>query len=81
MVNEIAVSDSTGGPVGEAMEKRSKLWVLLGVVALALFNYPLLTIVNRDLCYEGIPLLIYYLFGVWLIAIVMLFLGKRFLSS
>ena len=81
MVNEAAVLDTTGGPGGAVMEKRSKLWVWLGVLVLALFNYPLLTIVNRDLCYEGIPLLIYYLFGVWLLAIVILFLGKRFLSS
>ena len=80
MVNEAAVLDTTGGPGGAVMEKRSKLWVWLGVLVLALFNYPLLTIANRDLCYEGIPLLIYYLFGVWLLAIVGLFLGKRFLS-
>ena len=63
------------------MEKRGKLWVLLGVLAFALFNYPLLKIANRDLCWDGIPLLVYYLFGVWLLVIVMLFLGKRFLSS
>ena len=62
------------------MEKRGKLWVLLGVWVWALLNYPLLTIVNRDLCYAGIPLLIYYFFGVWLLAIGILFLGKRFLS-
>jgi CDP-diglyceride synthetase len=80
VVNEAAVLDTSGGPVGAVMEKRSKLWVWLGVLVLALFNYPLLTIANRDLCYEGIPLLIYYLFGVWLLAIVGLFLGKRFLS-
>ena len=55
MVNEAAVLDTTGGPGGAVMEKRSKLWVWLGVLVLALFNYPLLTIANRDLCYEGIP--------------------------
>jgi hypothetical protein len=63
------------------MEKRSKLWVLLGIIVLALLNFPLLTIVNRDLCYAGIPLLIYYLFGVWLLAIGILAWGRRFLSS
>jgi hypothetical protein len=67
--------------VGKAMEKRGKFLVWLGVLVLALLSYPLLSIVNRDLCYGGIPLLIYYFFGVWLLAIVMLFLGKRFLSS
>jgi len=62
------------------MEKRGKLLILLGVFVLALVNYPLLKIVNRDLCYGGIPLLIYYFFGVWLLAIGILFLGKRSLS-
>jgi hypothetical protein len=63
------------------MEKRGKLWVWLGVLVFALLNYPLLRIVNRDLCWGGIPLVIYYFFGVWLLAIGILFLGKRFLSS
>ena len=62
------------------MEKRGKLLILLGVFVLALVNYPLLKIVNRDLCYGGIPLLIYYFFGVWLLAIGVLLWGKRFLS-
>lgn len=62
------------------MEKRNKLWVLLGILILALLNFPLLTIVNRDLCYGGIPLLIYYFFGVWLLAIGILAWGSRFLS-
>ncbi len=47
---------------------------------MALFNYPLLRIANQDLCWAGVPVLIYYLFGVWALAIVLLFLGKRFLS-
>jgi len=62
------------------MEKRNKLWVLLGILILTLLNFPLLTIVNRDLCYGGIPLLIYYFFGVWLLAIGILAWGSRFLS-
>jgi hypothetical protein len=62
------------------MEKRNKLWVLLGILILALLNFPLLTIVNRDLCYGGIPLLIYYFFGVWLLAIGILAWGSRFLA-
>jgi len=63
------------------MEKRGKLWVWLGALVFALLNYPLIKIVNRDLCWGGIPLVIYYFFGVWLLAIGILFLGKRFLSS
>jgi hypothetical protein len=74
-------ADIFGQAGGAAMEKRSRLLVLMGVLVLALFSYPLLSIVNRDLCYGGIPLLIYYFFGVWLLAIVMLYWGRRFLSS
>jgi hypothetical protein len=63
------------------MTKRGKLLVLLGVLIFALFNYPLLKIFNRDLCWIGVPALIYYIFGAWLLAIVLLLIGKRFLSS
>uniref|UniRef100_A0A7C3UYJ5 DUF3311 domain-containing protein n=1 Tax=Desulfobacca acetoxidans TaxID=60893 RepID=A0A7C3UYJ5_9BACT len=63
------------------MPKNSKLLVFLGFLAFALFNYPLLQIFNRDLCLAGVPLLIYYLFGVWLVAIVVLYWGQRFLLS
>ena len=63
------------------MTKRGKLLVLLGFLVFALFNYPLLEIFNRNLCWIGIPVLIYYFFGAWLLAIVMLLVGKRFLSS
>jgi hypothetical protein len=63
------------------MTKRGKLLVLLGFLAFALFNYPLLKIFNRDLCWIGVPILIYYFFGVWLLAIVILLVSKRFLSS
>jgi hypothetical protein len=63
------------------MTKKAKLLVLLGIIVFALFNYPLLKIFNRNLCWVGIPILIYYFFGVWLIAIVILTLSKHFLSS
>ena len=63
------------------MAKRGKLLVLLGALAFALFNYPLLKIFNRDLCWNGIPVLIYYFFGAWLLAIVILVVGRRFLTS
>ncbi len=63
------------------MEKRNKLWVLLGALFLALFNYPLLSIMNRNLCWGDVPVVVFYLFGVWLLAIGILFWGKRFLSS
>jgi hypothetical protein len=63
------------------MTKREKLLILLGVVAFALFNYPFLRIFNRDLSFWGIPLLIFYLFGVWLLTILILLAGKSWLSS
>ncbi len=63
------------------MEKRSKLWIVLGALIFALLNYPMLKIVNRNLCWGDIPIVIYYLFGVWLLAIGILFWCKRFLSS
>jgi hypothetical protein len=63
------------------MTKRGKLLIFLGVLAFALFNYPLLKIFNRDLCWIGIPVLIYYFFGAWLLTIVFLVVGRRFLSS
>jgi energy-converting hydrogenase Eha subunit E len=63
------------------MIKRGKLLVLLGVLAFALFNYPLVKIFNRDLCWIGIPVLIYYFFGAWLLTIIILAVGKRLLSS
>jgi hypothetical protein len=63
------------------MTKHGKLLVFFGVITFGLFNYPLLEIFKQDLCLGGIPLLLYYLFGAWLLAIVLLFLGKKFLSS
>jgi len=63
------------------MPKREKLLILLGVLAFALFNYPLLKIFSRDLCLGEFPLLIFYVFGVWLLTIVVLLVGKKWLSS
>lgn len=63
------------------MTKREKLLILLGVLAFALFNYPLLKICNRDLIFWGTPLLILYLFGVWLLTILILLVAKSWLSA
>ena len=63
------------------MAKREKLLFLLGVLAFALFNYPLLKIFNRDLCLGEFPLLIFYVFGVWVLTILILMVGKKWLSS
>jgi hypothetical protein len=64
-----------------AMAKKDKLWALGGILVFLLLSYPLLQIFNRDPLLGGIPLLVLYLFGVWLLAIVGLFvLGGRLIS-
>jgi len=63
------------------MTKREKFWALLGIFIFFLLNYPLLEIVNRDTMLGGIPVLILYLHGVWLLAIAGLYaLGRRLIS-
>ena len=63
------------------MTKRGKLWALLGILIFLLLNYPLLQIFNRDTLLGGIPLLILYLLGVWLLAIAGLYaFGRRLIS-
>jgi hypothetical protein len=63
------------------MTKLGNLLIFLGVLAFALFNYPLLHIFNTPLYVGGIPLLLVYLFGVWLLTILVLLVGKNWLSS
>ena len=63
------------------MTKRGKFWALLGILIFLLLNYPLLEIFNRDILLGGIPLLILYLHGVWLLAIAGLYaFGRRLIS-
>ena len=63
------------------MTKPGKLWALLGILIFLLLNYPLLLIFNRDTLLGGIPLLVLYLHGVWLLAIAGLYaLGRRLIS-
>jgi len=62
------------------MTKREKLLIFLGVLAFALFNYPLLHIFNTTLFVGGVPLLLWYLFGVWLLTILVLLVSRNWLS-
>lgn len=65
-----------------AMAKKDKLWALWGILVFLLLNCPLLQIFNRDSLLGGIPLLVLYLFVVWLLAIVGLYaLGGRLTSQ
>jgi hypothetical protein len=64
------------------LAKRRKLWALGGIICFLLFNYPLLQIFNLDIAIGGVPLLVFYLHGVWIAAIVALFaLGKGLTSQ
>ena len=64
-----------------AIEKRGKLWALVGILVFLLLNYPLLQIFNRDTLLAGIPVLVLYLHGVWIVAIAGLYaLGSRLTS-
>ena len=64
-----------------AMAKKRKFWALMGIFIFLLLNFPLLQIFNHDTLLAGIPLLILYLHGVWILAIVGLYtLGSRLTS-
>ena len=63
------------------MAKTRKFWAFMGILIFLLLNYPLLQIFNRDALLAGIPLLVLYLHGVWLLAIIGLYaLGSRLTS-
>ena len=64
-----------------ALEKRRKFWALLGFLIFLLLNFPLLQIFNHDTLLAGIPVLVLYLHGVWILDIVGLYaLGSRLTS-
>ncbi len=56
------------------MSKRDWLWVLLGCLFFFLVNYPLLQIFNTGRLVGGISPMALYFFGIWVGAIVVLFL-------
>ncbi len=63
------------------MAKKRKFWALMGILIFLLLNYPWLQIFNRDALLAGIPVLVLYLHGVWILAIVGLSaLGRRLTS-
>lgn len=64
-----------------AESKKDKLWIVLGILWLFLTNYPLLQIFNLNTLLFGIPVLIVYFFGVWLLAIALLYVCRRFLPE
>ncbi len=50
---------------------RTKRVIGLFLLGYVLFNYPLITLVNLPRMFVGIPLLYVYLFGVWLLLIIL----------
>jgi len=64
--------------------KKERLWIVLGILSFILVNYPFLQIFNRDTLLIGIPMLVFYLFGFWILAIVLLYIYmhvlRRFMS-
>jgi hypothetical protein len=48
---------------------RTARLVAVGLLAFALFNFPLLGVFDIDTRVAGIPLLWFYLFGAWLLVI------------
>jgi hypothetical protein len=61
--------------------KKEKPLALLGILVFLLLNYPWLQIFNRDTLVLGIPLLVLYLFGVWILAIAGLYALSRPLTA
>jgi hypothetical protein len=53
----------------------------MGLLIFVLLNYPLLDIVNRDTLWGGIPLLVFHLHAVWILALVGLYALARGLAS
>ena len=61
-------------------DKKEKLSVFLGILLFFLLGYPFLEIFNRDVLVAGIPLMPFYLFGIWLVAVAALYLLRRWLG-
>jgi hypothetical protein len=61
---------------------RTKAWCLICFgLGLLLTNYPLLQIFNQPLSLGGIPLMVAYLLGIWLVGILVLFRLTRSLAQ
>jgi hypothetical protein len=61
-----------------ALTKTHKLCVLLGILFFLLVNFPLAQIFNLDILWMGVPVLTWYVFTVWLLALVgLFFFGHR----
>jgi len=57
-----------------------ELFLLIALLFLLVFNYPLMLAFNRTHPVFGVPLIILYLLGGWLLFIVIIFLSVRTLG-
>ncbi len=53
-------------------DSKSRKLVTVFLLGCLLFNYPLLSLFNRDVAIWGIPLLLVYLFAAWVVLIYLL---------
>ena len=56
----------------------SKRLVGLFLLGFVLFNYPVISLFNLDKFWFGIPILYLYVFGVWLILVILIVLVTKF---
>ena len=60
--------------------KKERLFIVIGVLSFIFINYPFLQIFNRNALLFGIPMLVFYLFGFWVLAIAFLYIYKHLLQ-
>jgi hypothetical protein len=63
-----------------AWRKHEKLCGVLGILCFLLWIYPLLHICNCSVFIAGMPLLFLYIFGVWVLAIIALYIMSNRLA-
>ena len=63
------------------MSRTEKLLILAGIFFFFLLNYPLVQIINVQTLVFGVPLVIVYLFLVWILTVICLFLFGYWLRS
>ncbi len=63
------------------MKKTRELLVILVIFAALGLNYPWLSIASKQLLIFGIPLLYFYLFGLWLLFILLIYFFINRLSE
>ncbi len=63
------------------MKKSRELLLILVIFAAFVLNYPWLSIVSKQLLVFGIPLLYFYLFGMWFVFIALVYIFVNNLNN